>query len=111
MTYYYCKRDSALLASQRLNNYEPVGLLPYFDVRLCTINADGMDTSFLGHNYFSSSKQVLLDLQLLFSMGLPPAERMPPLASRAEVFGHDYWSFTSLAVKQPPASTAAKPGG
>jgi alpha/beta hydrolase family protein DUF900 len=110
VTYYYCKHDSALLASQRLNNYEPVGLLPYFDARLCTINADGTDTSFLGHNYYSSSKQVLLDIQLLVSLGLPPAERMPPLGSRAEVFGHDYWSFTSLAVKQSAAaSTPAKP--
>ncbi len=76
--------------------------MPLFESGLRTICADRMDTSFIGHGYFSSSPKVLLDMQLIFSSGLDPDHRMPPLASRTKVFGHPHWSFTAdevVAVK------------
>jgi esterase/lipase superfamily enzyme len=103
VTYYYCRTDTALITSRQINLYEPVGLLPVFEPSLRTICADRMDTSFIGHGYFSSSPKVLLDMQLIFASGLDPDHRMPPLASRAKIFGHLSWSFTAdevVAVKE-----------
>jgi esterase/lipase superfamily enzyme len=96
ITYYYCQNDVALKTSREINRYEPVGLLPYFDRGLDTVNADGANTSFLGHAYFASSEEVLLDIQLMVNNGFGPEKRMPPLASRSQVFGHDHWSFTPM---------------
>ena len=98
-TYYYCTTDAALGVSRKLNSYEPVGLYPLFMPGLRTINADGVDTTFLNHGYFASSPQVLLDLQLMFEQGLEPDDRMPPLASRTVVFGHPHWSFIDVDVR------------
>jgi esterase/lipase superfamily enzyme len=98
VTYYYCQTDTALIASRQINLYEPVGLLPLFEPSVRTICADRMDTSFIGHGYFSSSPKVLLDMQLIFSSGLDPDHRMPPLASHSKIFGHPYWSFTADEV-------------
>jgi esterase/lipase superfamily enzyme len=95
VTYYYCETDTALAASRQINLYEPVGLLPLFEPSLRTICADRMDTSFIGHGYFSSSPKVLLDMQLILTAGLDPDHRMPPLVTRTKIFGHPYWSFTA----------------
>jgi len=93
VTYYYCNHDIALVESRRLNLYERVGLLPFFQRGLDTVNADGTDTSFIGHGYFASSGDVLLDIELMLKYGREPGERMPPLASHSLVFGHDHWAF------------------
>lgn len=93
VTYYFCRKDAALRISQNINHYEPVGLFPYFDARLKTISADSVDTTFMGHVYFSSAPEILQDLHLVFSQGLPPEMRMPPLAGQAETVGNVYWVF------------------
>lgn len=97
-TYYFCRRDAALKLSQDLNKYEPVGMYPYFQAGLVTIDADNVDTSFMWHSYYSSSVQVLADLNLVFTRALAPEERMPPLTGREQVFGHDYWVFGTDAT-------------
>jgi hypothetical protein len=48
---------------------------------------------------------VLLDMQLMLNSGLDPDHRMPPLASRSQVFGRTLWSFTAIDAKE----IAAKP--
>ena len=105
VTYYYCDSDTALIASRQINLYEPVGLLPLFEQNVRTICADQMDTSFIGHGYFSSSPKVLLDMQLILTAGLDPDHRMPPLVTRTKIFGHPYWSFTA---DQLAAATTGK---
>jgi esterase/lipase superfamily enzyme len=102
VTYYYCRQDVALATSQRANYYEPVGLLPFFQLGIDTINADGTDTSFFGHGYYASSPKVLLDMHLMIQFGQKPGERMPPLASHNLIFGHDHWSFTPLSADPTP---------
>jgi hypothetical protein len=79
--------------------YEPVGLIPFFERGLDTINADGANTSFLGHDYYASSIKVLLDIQLMVNHGLAPEKRMPPLESQFRVFGHNHWSFTPMTYR------------
>jgi len=81
VTYYYCNRDAALAMSQEINKYEPVGLLPFFEDGLSTVNADDVDTSFFFHNYYASARKVLADVRPMVKLGLRPPERMPPLAS------------------------------
>ena len=93
VTYYFCKGDMALNTSQRINHYEPVGMLPYFDDGLSTIDANGVGTSFITHGYYASSREVLRDIELLLKHGRPPSQRMPPLAMETEVFGHKCWAF------------------
>src|SRR4029077_5965606 len=104
VTYYYCQTDTALTASRQINLYEPVGLLPLFEPSLRTICADRMDTSFIGHGYFSSSPKVLLDMQLILTAGLDPDHRMPPLVARTKIFGHPHWSFTADEIAAAPAA-------
>jgi hypothetical protein len=99
VTYYYCRQDVALAASQTTNYFEPVGLLPFFQHGIDTINADGTDTSSLYHGYYASSPKVLLDIQLMIEHRKAPAERMPPLASHSLILGHDHWSFTPLTAE------------
>jgi esterase/lipase superfamily enzyme len=100
VTYYFCRKDAALRISQNINHYEPVGLFPYFDRKLTTINADAVDTSFLGHIYFSSAPEILHDMRLLFLQGLSPNHRMPPLAGQETVFGNEYWVFNKIKGNQ-----------
>lgn len=93
VTYYYCGGDTALATSREINKYEPVGLMPYFDDGLNTINANGVGTSFIGHSYYASSREVLSDVELILKRGARPDDRMPPLAFVTQVFGHQCWSF------------------
>ncbi len=72
VTYYYCTRDQALGASRQVNQYEPVGLMPFFRTGLDTINTDAVDTSFLFHGYYASSRQVLSDVELLLNNDFAP---------------------------------------
>ena len=100
LTYYYCRADKALIISQSINSYEPVGLYPYFETGLDTINADGVGTDFISHSYYGSSPKVLADLNLLFCLDYGPEQRMPPLSTHSKVYGHDHWSFLPVVVKE-----------
>lgn len=93
VTYYYSPRDDALRVSQKLNASEPIGLYAYFDPLVSTINAQDAGMSVLFHNYYASTRAVLLDVHLLLSRGLGPDQRMPPLVTRTLVYGRPVWSF------------------
>jgi len=100
VSYYYCRSDLALKISQTINNYEPVGLYPFFMDGLDTINADGVDTSFIGHGYYGSSPKVLADFNLLFRYNDGPSQRRPPLSTHARVYDHDHWSFLAIKIRE-----------
>ena len=100
LTYYYCRTDRALTVSQSINYWEPVGLYPYFEIGLDTINADGVGTDFISHSYYGSSPRVLADLHLVFCSSYAPSKRMPPLSSHSTVYGHDHWSFLPVVIQE-----------
>ena len=98
VTYYYCRNDMALQASELVNAYRPVGRHPFFCDDLDTISADGVDTSFLYHNYYASSRQVLLDIMLLIHFAFEPDARIPPLLGRSKVGNRWHWTFVPLVA-------------
>ena len=98
-TYYYCSRDIALGLAAEIKQAEPVGLSPFFREGLDTINADNVDMRFPFHDYFASSWQMLLDMQLLFNNGLRPAQR-ETLAPPSRVHGQTHWSFQKMVVSE-----------
>jgi esterase/lipase superfamily enzyme len=100
LTYYYCRADLALATSQQINFYEPVGMYPYFQSGLDTINCDGIGTDFMVHSYYGSSPKVLADLHLLLCSSSSPDKRMPPLSTHSRVYGHDHWSFLPVEIKE-----------
>jgi hypothetical protein len=100
VTYYYYANDLALNVSREFNKYEPVGMIPYFERGLDTINAEGSGTDFLGHSYYSSSVKMLADFELLLKYGYGPERRIPPLGAKTRVFGHDHWSFLPLVATE-----------
>jgi esterase/lipase superfamily enzyme len=96
-TLYYCQYDRALLASRTLHMDKPVGLGPFFAEGLDTINADRVNTSFLGHGYFSSAHSILIDLQLTILFNQKPDGRRPPLGNFALILGYPHWSPIDVA--------------
>lgn len=95
-TLYYCQSDRALLASRTIHVDKPVGMSPFFTDGLTTINADNANTSFLGHGYYASAHQLLLDMKLLVLHNLPPDQRLPPLLERTLVLGYPHWAFRAV---------------
>jgi esterase/lipase superfamily enzyme len=93
VTFYYCESDRALGASRAIHVDKPVGLGPFFADGMDTINADRVNTEILGHGYFASAHQLLLDLALLLRFNLGPDERHPPLSIRSEYFGYPHWTL------------------
>jgi esterase/lipase superfamily enzyme len=96
-TLYYCQSDRALLASRALHLDKPVGLGPFFAEGLDTVCADRVNTSFLGHGYFSSAHPLLIDLQLTILYNQKPAGRLPPLGNYCMILGYPHWSLLDLA--------------
>ncbi len=101
-TLYYCQRDAALKASERVNevafNKEPpVGLAPFLQDGLDTICADHADTSGFHHGYFAESTIVLLDMRLMLQ-GHRPTNRRPPLAEPTLLSNRRHWSFVPTKV-------------
>jgi hypothetical protein len=40
-----------------------------------TINANGVGTSFIGHGYYASSREVLSDIELMLKHGIAPRRK------------------------------------
>ncbi len=95
-TLYYCQYDRALLASRTLHMDKPVGLGPFFADGLDTINADQVNTSFLGHGYFASAHPILIDLQLTILYNQKPDGRRPPLGHFSKILGYPHWALLDL---------------
>lgn len=93
---YYCEADQALQASREVHKDKPVGLGPCFAEGVDTINAEAVNTEVIGHGYYASAHELLIDLRLYILNRLAPDERLPPLGERTIVLGFPHWSF------QPP---------
>ncbi|MEI8346870.1 MAG: alpha/beta fold hydrolase, partial [Pseudomonadota bacterium] len=62
---YFCEEDKALSASRLVHQDRRVGQGPVFTEGLENIDAARVNTSFLGHDYFVSRSELLIDLELL----------------------------------------------
>jgi esterase/lipase superfamily enzyme len=93
VTLYYCEGDQALQASRELHKDKPVGLGPCFAEGVDTINADAVNTDVIGHGYYASAHELLIDLRLYVLNRLTPDDRLPPLGKRTEVIGFPHWAF------------------
>lgn len=78
ITLYVSAHDKALLASRTVHGYPRLGdseagitVLPGIE----TVDASGLDTSFLEHSYFAESHSVLGDIRRLVREGLRAAQR------------------------------------
>lgn len=93
ITLYVSDGDKALLASKQVHGYARAGdsatgvvLAPGIE----TVDASGLDTSFLEHSYFAESHSVLKDIRRLVLEGLRAAQR--GLEERVDATGR-YWKF------------------
>ena len=73
-----------------------MGLGPFFAEGLDTINADQVNTSFLGHGYFASAHPILIDLQLTITYNQKPDHRRPPLGHFSKILGYPHWALLDL---------------
>lgn len=93
VTLYVSDGDKALLASKTVHGYPRAGdsadgivTVPGIE----TVDASGLDTSFLEHSYFAESGSVLVDIRRLVLEGLRAAQR--GLEKREGQAG-SYWKF------------------
>jgi esterase/lipase superfamily enzyme len=91
-TLYASSDDWALKVSRDLNNFARLGeaggtlvVIPGLD----TIDASGIDTNELGHNYYHC-KKLMDDLQLLMAKGWAPLERKLRNRQKGDL---GYWAF------------------
>jgi len=94
ITLYVSDGDKALLASKKVHGYPRLGdaatgiaVVPGVE----TVDASGLDTSFLEHSYFAESGSVLKDIRRLVLEGLRAAQR-GLTEKRADADGR-YWKF------------------
>lgn len=93
ITLYVSDGDKALLASKKVHGYPRLGdaaagiaVVPGIE----TVDASGLDTSFLEHSYFATSGSVLKDIRRLVLEGLRAAQR--GLTERGTAASR-YWKF------------------
>lgn len=101
VTLYVSDSDKALLASKAVHGYSRAGdagagmhVVPGVE----TIDASGLDTSFLEHSYFAEAGSVLRDIRKLVLEGLRAPQRN--LTERETKSGQAYWR-----VLKEPAET------
>jgi esterase/lipase superfamily enzyme len=94
ITLYVSDGDKALLASKEVHGYPRLGdaavgitVVPGVE----TVDASGLDTSFLEHSYFAESHSVLQDIRRLVLEGLRAAQR--GLTEKQASAGKRYWKF------------------
>ncbi len=94
VTLYASTEDIALLASKKFHGYPRAGdagtgliLVPGID----TIDATGVDTSFLGHSYFAEARSILADIFYLIRDGQRPDQRFA--LEPVDIGGRRYWRF------------------
>lgn len=100
ITLYVSDGDKALLASKKVHGYPRLGdaatgiaVVPGVE----TVDASGLDTSFLEHSYFAESGSVLKDIRRLVLEGLRAAQR--GLTEKQASASERYWKF-ELKAKQ-----------
>jgi esterase/lipase superfamily enzyme len=94
-TLYASSDDFALTLSKSFNGHPRAGdagnglvTMPGLD----TIDATGVDASFLGHSYFSNARTVISDIFYIVNGGLPP-DRRHGLIREHDDAGQIYWRF------------------
>jgi esterase/lipase superfamily enzyme len=94
ITLYVSDGDKALLASKKVHGYPRLGdaaagiaVVPGIE----TVDASGLDTSFLEHSYFATSGSVLKDIRRLVLEGLRAAQR--GLTEKLAALNERYWKF------------------
>ncbi|HJV90922.1 MAG TPA: alpha/beta hydrolase [Holophagaceae bacterium] len=94
ITLYVSSGDNALLASKKVHGYPRLGdtsdgivIVPGID----TVDASGLDTSFLEHSYFATATTVLGDIRRVLHEGLRAARR--GLERRISPGGGSYWKL------------------
>ena len=95
LTLYASADDKALLASKKVHGYPRAGDAGAGIVVLSsveTVDASGVDTSFLGHSYFAETRSVLADILLLVREGRRASERTASLVEVLIEAGR-YWRF------------------
>jgi esterase/lipase superfamily enzyme len=99
ITLYVSDGDKALLASKQVHGYPRAGdsatgvvVAPGIE----TVDASGLDTSFLEHSYFASSGTVLKDIRKLVLERLRAAQRG---LQKLSVAGVDYWKIGAEAAE------------
>jgi esterase/lipase superfamily enzyme len=91
-TLYVSNRDWSLQVAQRLTSFPRVGpapptmVLPGID----TINVANPDVTILDHGYFANARDVLTDMHVLITSGLPPDRRFGLRGAKNEQ-GERYW--------------------
>jgi esterase/lipase superfamily enzyme len=99
VTFYFCEKDVALLASRTIHHQERAGEALVTVSQLVNVDAANANTSLLGHDYYASSSRVLIDEDLLINQGIAAALR-PTLQVRngqnpaGAVF--PFWIFPEL---------------
>ncbi|MNS95375.1 hypothetical protein D3C72_1296310 [compost metagenome] len=95
VTLYASSDDKALLASKKIHGEHRAGdtsggvlVMPGVE----TIDATGVDTSFLGHSYFSGTRTVLSDIFYLIGYGTRAAGRFGLVEVDAQTT-KPYWKF------------------
>ncbi len=104
VTLYASSNDEALIASRKVHGYrragesgEKVVVVPGVD----TVDVSEVDTSFIGHSYYGSSRTVLADLFELMQGSKPADQRKGLQSMRLGVL--KYWKFLrSLNNPAPP---------
>jgi esterase/lipase superfamily enzyme len=96
VTLYVSAKDVALGTSRRFHDHQRAGdarpQITLFE-GIDTIDASFVDTSKLGHSYYSEQVPVLFDLLQLFKNGYPPAER--PSLEKLNDGGRSYWKLVA----------------
>jgi esterase/lipase superfamily enzyme len=95
-TMYVSSRDSALASSAILAGYHRAGYTPPVTIvsGVDTVDASGVDLSYLGHGYYGEARAVLTDMHALLVSGVA-AHRRYGLLSKTTEKEERYWTFHS----------------
>jgi len=93
VTLYASSRDEAIVASERIHQYDRAGdsthicVVPHID----TIDATAVDTGLIGHAYYGDRRSILSDMFAAMRTDSPPGERFGMHAVTSG--GMTYWAF------------------
>ena len=91
VTLYASSRDEAIMASEKVHQFDRVGDSTHICVmpRIDTIDASAVDTGLIGHAYFGDKRSILTDMFEVIQNGSPPGKRF---GMHSATFGQmTYW--------------------
>lgn len=94
VTLYASSRDEAIVASEKIHQFDRVGdsrhicVVPHID----TIDASAIDTGLVGHAYVGDNRSILSDMSEVIRTGLPPGQRFGLRA--VTLHEMTYWVFS-----------------